>query len=78
MPALYDRLMILGHGIVIIAAPRTSDLCRRVEGDRGTEAHAVTADDNRAFDSPVVNPGETYKRTFTQASRYPYRCSFHP
>ncbi len=43
----------------------------------GTEAHTVTADDNRTFDSPVVNPGETYKQTFAQAGRYPYHCSFH-
>jgi len=43
----------------------------------GTEAHTASADDGRTFDSPVVNPGETYKETFTQSGRYPYHCSFH-
>jgi len=44
----------------------------------GTEARTVGADDGRAFNSPVVNPGETYQQTFTRARRYPDHCSFHP
>ncbi len=44
----------------------------------GQEFHTVTADDNKSFDSGVVNPGVTFLRMFGQAGRYPYHCDFHP
>ncbi len=44
----------------------------------GTEFHTVTADDNAAFDSGVVNAGDSYKRIFPTAGKFGYHCTFHP
>jgi plastocyanin len=39
--------------------------------------HTVTAAD-RSFDSGLIQPGETYRRTFTQAGSYSFFCVPHP
>jgi len=44
----------------------------------GTEFHTVTADDNAAFDSGVINAGDSFKRVFPAAGKFAYHCTFHP
>ncbi len=39
-------------------------------------AHTVTADD-KSFDSGNLNPGATFKFTFTKAGTFPYHCQYH-
>lgn len=39
--------------------------------------HQVISDDGRSFSSPVLKPGQFFRRRFTKAGRYPYYCSFH-
>src|SRR4051794_6767316 len=41
----------------------------------GTETHTVSADDG-SF-SKVINPGETFSRTFANAAAIPYHCKIH-
>jgi plastocyanin len=40
-----------------------------------TSAHTVTG---TGFNSPTINPGATYKHTFTKKGTYAYHCVFHP
>jgi plastocyanin len=40
-------------------------------------AHHVVSDTG-AFDSGVLNNGQSYSFTFNQAGNYPYHCSIHP
>src|SRR5687768_8511196 len=40
-------------------------------------AHTVTAND-KSFNSGLINPGRTYRRTFTKAGTYSYFCIPHP
>jgi plastocyanin len=51
------------------------------------QPHTVTSGSNGQPDnkfnsspnfSPLVNPGQTFSFTFTQAGNYPYFCSLHP
>ncbi len=39
--------------------------------------HNVLAQD-KAFKSPPLDTGETYRRTFDQAGNYDYLCQLHP
>jgi plastocyanin len=39
--------------------------------------HTVTANDKR-FDSGLLEPGKTYRRTFDRPGEYPYYCLPHP
>jgi plastocyanin len=39
--------------------------------------HSVTATD-KSFDSGLLQPGKTYRRTFDKPGRYPYYCLPHP
>jgi plastocyanin len=39
--------------------------------------HTVTAND-KSFDSGLLQPGQTYRRTFDQPGQYPYYCLPHP
>ena len=39
--------------------------------------HTVTAD-NKSFDSGLIQPGRTYRRTFDRPGEYPYYCMPHP
>lgn len=39
-------------------------------------AHTVTADD-KSFDSGNLNPGDTFKFTFTKPGTYRYYCKYH-
>jgi len=39
--------------------------------------HSVTAV-NRSFNSGLINPGRTYRHTFTTAGTYNYFCMPHP
>ena len=39
--------------------------------------HTVTAND-RSFDSGIIQPGKTYRRTFTRPGTYAYFCAPHP
>jgi len=43
----------------------------------GLESHTVTAD-NGAFDSQEIDPGESWKFTFSEPGRYTYYCARHP
>ena len=57
---------------------------KEVQIDPGTEViwkntvgrHSVIADDG-SFESPIMAPGEEYKRTFDQAGLVKYYCSLH-
>jgi plastocyanin len=42
----------------------------------GTQVHTVTADDD-SFDSGLLEPGETYSRTFNEPGEYQYYCELH-
>ncbi|MBY5163939.1 plastocyanin/azurin family copper-binding protein [Salsipaludibacter albus] len=42
-----------------------------------TMAHTVTSPDG-AFDSGMVQPGESWSHTFTEAGEFPYLCTPHP
>jgi len=42
----------------------------------GTQSHSVKFADG--VESPVLAPGDDYKRTFTAAGDYPYTCGVHP
>ena len=44
--------------------------------NRDAEAHNVVASDG-SFVSPLVDPGQTYTRTFPSAGSFPYLCSLH-
>ncbi len=44
--------------------------------NKDSMAHTVTADDN-SFDSGNLNPGDTFKFTFTKAGTFPYHCKYH-
>jgi plastocyanin len=39
--------------------------------------HTVTAND-KSFDSGILQPGKTYRRTFERPGEYPYYCMPHP
>jgi plastocyanin len=39
--------------------------------------HTVTANDKR-FDSGLLEPGKSYRRTFDEPGEYPYYCLPHP
>lgn len=39
--------------------------------------HTVTAND-KSFDSGLLEPGKTYRRTFDKPGQYPYYCLPHP
>src|SRR4051812_3365485 len=43
----------------------------------GTVPHTATADDN-SWTSPLLNPGQTYTRTFAASGTTGYHCSPHP
>lgn len=40
-------------------------------------AHTVTSVD-KSFNSGLINPGKTYRHTFTKAGTYNYSCTTHP
>jgi len=44
----------------------------------GNQAHTVTADDGKSFDSPNVASGADYQFKFATAGDYAYHCSPHP
>ena len=44
---------------------------------RGRVAHTTTADD-RAWDSGLINRGQTFSRTFPASGTNPYFCIPHP
>lgn len=44
--------------------------------NKDSMAHTVTADD-KSFDSGNLNPGDTFKFTFTKAGTFPYHCQYH-
>jgi plastocyanin len=46
--------------------------------NRDSEAHTVTADDGRSFDSGDVAPGDSATIGAPQAGTYPYHCTIHP
>jgi plastocyanin len=45
--------------------------------NRDAVAHTFTSDTN-GWDSGLIQPGHSYRHTFTQAGRYRYHCSVHP
>jgi plastocyanin len=56
---------------------RVGDSIRWTNLDNVPDGHTVTARD-LSFTSPVLQQGETYTRTFTQAGTYEYFCEPHP
>lgn len=48
-----------------------------VNEEPGTDAHTSTSDDGR-WDSPLLQPGDSFTVTFEQAGRFPYHCTPHP
>jgi plastocyanin len=40
-------------------------------------AHTVTADDG-SWDSGLIQPGATWRRTFDRPGTYPFHCTPHP
>lgn len=40
--------------------------------------HTVTGDENSFLDSPVLDKGGVYEKTFKQAGIYRYHCNPHP
>lgn len=45
--------------------------------NRDPVAHSVTAED-ASWDSGLIEPGTTWRRTFDQAGTYPFHCTPHP
>lgn len=43
----------------------------------GVDAHTSTSDDDE-WDSPFLDPGASYSRTFAEPGRYDYHCVPHP
>lgn len=41
-------------------------------------AHTITSDVDGIIDSPTIDPGQTYKFTFTRAGTVSYHCNIHP
>ena len=40
--------------------------------------HTVTSDDGHFLDSPLLQQGDRYQKTFNQKGTYPYHCVPHP
>jgi plastocyanin len=51
------------------------ETAQRINND--TTPHEIVADDN-SFQSPVLQVGESFNFTFTQAGTYAYHCQIHP
>ena len=45
--------------------------------NNGREDHDVVASDLKAFESPLLKPGQTFEVTFSQAAQIPYVCTLH-
>jgi amicyanin len=45
--------------------------------NQDSEAHTVTSDTG-AFNSPVMQPKDTFSFTFTKPGTYSYHCTIHP
>jgi plastocyanin len=45
--------------------------------NRDQVVHTATAD-NRSWDSGLIQPGATWRRTFDRPGTYPYHCTPHP
>ena len=41
------------------------------------QAHTVTADDGKTFDSGSIDPNATFSFTFKSAGTFTYHCGFH-
>jgi plastocyanin len=55
--------------------------------NKDSQPHTVTSGSNGTPDNkfnsspnfnPLLNPGQTFSHTFTQAGNYPYFCMLHP
>jgi len=46
--------------------------------NEGNVAHTVTETSAHDFNSPEVQPGQTYVQTFDKPGTYTYICSIHP
>lgn len=40
--------------------------------------HTATSNDGKTFNSGFINPGASFKFTFTTAGSFPYHCNVHP
>lgn len=74
------------NGTVVAVSVRQMAFPARVEATAGTTiewtnndavAHTVTADDG-SWDSGVIAPGATWRRSFESAGTYSYHCTPHP
>lgn len=45
--------------------------------DPGVQAHTTTSDTG-VWDSPLLQPGDTYSHVFSTAGSFPYHCRPHP
>jgi plastocyanin len=41
-------------------------------------AHTSTANNGTTFNSGIINPGASFRATFTTAGSFPYHCTIHP
>jgi plastocyanin len=72
--------------VVNVVLRNTAFVPARVQINAGTTVvwrnddqliHTVTAND-KSFDSGLLQPGKTYRRTFDKSGQYPYYCLPHP
>lgn len=46
--------------------------------NKTTVQHTATSNDGTTFNSGFINPGASFKFTFTKAGSFPYHCNIHP
>jgi plastocyanin len=72
--------------VVTVVLRNTAFVPGRIQVNAGTTVvwrnddqliHTVTAND-KSFDSGLLQPGKTYRRTFDKPGQYPYYCLPHP
>ena len=61
--------------ILITIPPGTTVTWKSVPGN--SDSHTSTSLDD-VWNSPLLNPGDTWSFTFSKAGRYRYHCALHP
>jgi plastocyanin len=60
--------------MVITIPPGTTVTWKSIPGN--SDGHTSTSND--VWNSPLLNPGDTWSFTFSKAGRYRYHCALHP
>jgi plastocyanin len=80
------RPAVVRPAVVTVVLRNTAFVPGRIQITAGTTVvwrnddqliHTVTAND-KSFDSGLLQPGKTYRRTFDKPGQYPYYCLPHP